>query len=547
MKKENYDFLVIGSGIAGLYFALEAAKQGKVLVVTKDEISTSNTSYAQGGIATVAKVEDSFEKHIKDTLSAGAELCNEDAVAMAVHEGPAIIDKLIEYGIHFTKEEDEKKYSLHKEGGHSEHRIYHFDDITGQEVIRGLVKRVMMDDKIIVKTQMTVIDLLTEHQKGTEHETQGEISCYGAYVLNTQTNEIEKITAHTTILATGGAGQVYHHTTNPEVATGDGVAMAYRAKATISNLEFFQFHPTTLYDEKGTGRSFLITEAVRGFGGVLKMQDGKEFMQNYHPLKSLAPRDIVARAIDNEMKKAGVSCVYLDVRNFPAASIIKSFPNIYKECLKRGIDITKEMIPVVPAAHYQCGGVLTDRYGKTDIIGLFAIGEVACTGVHGANRLASNSLLEALVFAAKAVEAAGKYINSEEIDLTGIRDWDHGNSTRPQEKIVIRYLKQSINNLMSNFVGIVRSNQRLDFAMETIDVLLRQVRNYYCKTRISRELIELRNLADVASLIIRFSIYRKESRGLHYTIDYPEKDNQNWRKNTKIKSGGRTSKGAINW
>jgi len=525
LKKENYDFLVIGSGIAGLYFALEAAKQGKVLVVTKDEISTSNTSYAQGGIATVAKVEDSFEKHIEDTLVAGVELCNEDVVAMIVREGPAVIDKLIEYGINFTKEEDKRKYSLHKEGGHSEHRIYHFDDVTGQEVIRGLVKKVLMNDSITVRTQMAAIDLLTEHQKGIEHEIQGETSCYGAYILNTNNNEIEKITARTTILATGGAGQVYLHTTNPEVATGDGVAMAYRAKATISNLEFFQFHPTTLYDEKSEGRSFLITEAVRGFGGVLKTEDGEEFI-------------------------------------------------IYKECLERGIDITKEMIPVVPAAHYQCGGVFTDRYGKTDIRGLFAIGEVACTGVHGANRLASNSLLEALVFAAKAVEAAGKYINSEEIDLTGIRDWDHGNSTRPQEKkyinseeidltgirdwdhgnstrpqekIVIRYLKQSINNLMSNFVGIVRSNQRLDFAMETIDVLLRQVRNYYCKTRISRELIELRNLADVASLIIRFSIYRKESRGLHYTIDYPEKDNQNWRKNTKIKSGGRTSKGAINW
>ena len=545
MEKENYDFLVIGSGVAGLYFALEAAEYGKVLVITKDEIAASNTLYAQGGIATVAKIEDSFEKHIEDTLVAGVELCNKDIVTMIIREGPAVIDKLIEYGVNFTKEEDEKGYSLHKEGGHSEHRIYHFDDITGQEVVRGLVKKVLENNNITVRSQMAAIDLLTEHQKGTEHETQGEISCYGAYVLNIKSNEIEKITARTTILATGGSGQVYLHTTNPEVATGDGVAMAYRAKATISNLEFFQFHPTTLYDEKSEGRSFLITEAVRGFGGVLKTKNGKEFMQNYHPLKSLAPRDVVARAIDNEMKKSGVNCVYLDVHKFPSSQIIKSFPNIYKKCLEKGIDITKEMIPVVPAAHYQCGGILTDRYGRTDIHGLFAVGEVACTGLHGANRLASNSLLEALVLATKAAEAANEYLKNEEIDLTGIRDWDHGNSTRPQEKIVIKYLKQAINNLMSDFVGIVRSNQRLDFAMETIDVLLRQVRNYYFKTRISRELIELRNLADVASLIIRFSIYRKESRGLHYTIDYPEKDNQNWRKNTRIKSGGKTSKESI--
>jgi len=545
LEKENYDFLVIGSGVAGLYFALEAAEYGKVLVITKDEIAASNTLYAQGGIATVAKIEDSFEKHIEDTLVAGVELCNKDIVTMIIREGPAVIDKLIEYGVNFTKEEDEKGYSLHKEGGHSEHRIYHFDDITGQEVVRGLVKKVLENNNITVRSQMAAIDLLTEHQKGTEHETQGEISCYGAYVLNIKSNEIEKITARTTILATGGSGQVYLHTTNPEVATGDGVAMAYRAKATISNLEFFQFHPTTLYDEKSEGRSFLITEAVRGFGGVLKTKNGKEFMQNYHPLKSLAPRDVVARAIDNEMKKSGVNCVYLDVHKFPSSQIIKSFPNIYKKCLEKGIDITKEMIPVVPAAHYQCGGILTDRYGRTDIHGLFAVGEVACTGLHGANRLASNSLLEALVLATKAAEAANEYLKNEEIDLTGIRDWDHGNSTRPQEKIVIKYLKQAINNLMSDFVGIVRSNQRLDFAMETIDVLLRQVRNYYFKTRISRELIELRNLADVASLIIRFSIYRKESRGLHYTIDYPEKDNQNWRKNTRIKSGGKTSKESI--
>ncbi len=538
MNDKIYDFLIIGSGIAGQFFALEAAKKGSVLLISKDKLSFNNTYYAQGGIASVQRKNDSFDMHIKDTMEAGAGICKEEVVKFIIENGPLVINKLIEYGINFTRDETSENFSLHKEGGHSENRIFHYADITGQELMRGLIDNVRTNQNITIKENFVAIDILTEHQKKAPYNSKKKkIKAYGAYILNDQ-NEVEKIMARATILATGGAGQVYLHTSNPIVATGDGLAMAYRARASVANLEFFQFHPTTLYTPKIKDKSFLITEAVRGFGGVLRNIDGQEFMHNYHPLKSLAPRDIVAKAIDNEMKKSGSSFVYLDISNFPANKIIKSFPNIYKKCLEEGIDITKDYIPVVPAAHYQCGGILTDQLGKTDIEGLFATGEVACTGLHGANRLASNSLLEALVVSHFSAQEAANYITEvKDSEFLDINDWDHKNAILPQEKIIVTYLRNSIKNLMSDFVGIVRSNERLDFALKSINLINKQVRDYYKKVRISKEIIELRNLSDIACLVIRSSNHRKESRGLNYNIDYPKKS-QKPKKFTVIKAKG---------
>jgi len=550
-----YDYLVIGAGIAGLYYAIKASKNGRVLLLAKDEVKNSNTYLAQGGIATVNSKNDSFEKHIADTISAGDELCNTKAVEMIVKDGPAVINDLIGLGINFTKEyKDKNKYDLHKEGGHSEKRVFHHTDITGKEIIRGLLEQISNNKNIDLIDDMVAIDLLTEHQKQnskikTKKDIEKKISCYGAYVFNVKENKVETIYAKSTILATGGSGQVYLHTSNPAVATGDGVAMAYRATASLSNLEFFQFHPTTLYTgtiNSSTDKTFLISEALRGFGAELKNRDNKEFMSKYHTLKSLAPRDIVARAIDNEMKTSGNNYIYLDVTNFPASKVINSFPNIYKECLAKNIDITKEPIPVVPAAHYQCGGIQTDLNGKTNVKGLFAIGEVASTGVHGANRLASNSLLESLVFAKKAVIATQQYNKKSQINFEGFKKWQDSSLAKPEEKVIITYQKNNIKTLMSNFVGIVRNNERLLYAQKMMDLILWQVREYYKKTKISKELIELRNLADVASLTIRFAIYRKESRGLHYNTDYPKKDNLKWNKNSTIRSGGRRSKRMVN-
>ena len=558
-KKTNqstkiYDFLVIGGGIAGLYYAIKVSEFGKVLIITKDEVKNSNTYLAQGGIATVSNKNDTFEKHIQDTLSAGADLCNIKAVEMIVKEGPSVISDLIELGIEFTKDVKNKaNYDLHKEGGHSEKRVFHHTDFTGKEIIRGLLEQISSNKNIELMDNMTAIDLLTEHQKENidKSDTNNRGSCYGAYVLNVSNNKVELKLAKSTIIASGGSGQVYLHTSNPKVATGDGIAMAYRAKASISNLEFFQFHPTTLFtgtNHFSDSKTFLISEALRGFGAELKDRNMNEFMQKYHKLKSLAPRDIVARAIDNEMKIGGHNYLWLDVSNKSSAKkIMESFPNIYNECLAKNIDITKEPIPIVPAAHYQCGGIETDLNGRTNIKGLFAIGEVASTGVHGANRLASNSLLESLVFAKKAVNATKKYIEKLELDFNGFKRWDEATVSNPEEKIIITYQKNNIKTLMSNFVGIVRSNERLLIAQKMMDLILWQVRDYYDKTKISKELIELRNLADVASLIIRFAIFRKESRGLHFNVDYPNKDNLNWKKNTTIKSGGRRrSKRTVN-
>ena len=545
MKQKIYDYLVIGTGVAGLYFAIHASKYGKVLLLSKSKIKDSNTSYAQGGIATVEKPSDSFAEHIKDTLLAGDELCNLKAVELIVTEGPTVIDDLINLGVKFSRESNKGFYSLHKEGGHSKSRVFHFKDTTGKELVRALSKQVKSNPNIEIMENAISIDLLTEHQKKRIPENIKGVTCYGAYLLDAKNDKVLKVLAKSTILATGGSGQVYLHTSNPSVATGDGVAMAYRSGATISNLEFFQFHPTTLYTGKSEASSFLISEAVRGFGGVLKDSKKKKFMHKYHKLGSLAPRDIVARAIDAEMKKSGNPCVYLDVTNFPANKVINSFPNIYNKCLENGIDMTKEMIPVVPAAHYQCGGVEVDLHGRTDVKGLYAIGEVAQTGVHGANRLASNSLLEALVFAKKSVTSSTQYIGKNGINFNGLEEWNSENSENREEKIIISYLKNNIKRLTSRFVGIVRSKARLGMATKMADLLLRQVREYFNTTRLTKETIELRNLADVASLLVRFANFRKESRGLHYNLDYLKKDNDNWQKNTRVRSSGRASKKEI--
>ena len=546
MKENIYDFLVVGSGAAGLYFSILAAEHGKVLLITKNSLKESNTFYAQGGIAAVDRESDSFEEHIRDTMTAGDELCNPKAVGMIVNEGPEIIHDLIRRGVNFTKNKKNGEYSLHREGGHSESRVFHFKDITGRELVRVLTKNVKENKNITILENTMCVDLLTEHQK-TDPPPAGlhGVTCYGVYAYEMKRNRISKILSRSTILATGGSGQVYLHTSNPAVATGDGLAMAYRAGATISNLEFYQFHPTTLYTEKEKESSFLISEAVRGFGAELKTKDGKKFMHKYHPLKSLAPRDIVARAIDTEMKKRGDDFVYLDVSNFPANKIISSFPNIYHRCLEEGIDITKQMIPVVPAAHYQCGGIETDLHGKTDVKGLYAIGEAAQNGVHGANRLASNSLLDALVFAKASSVSVQKYISKNMINFTGIKEWEYYHTERPLEKVVVSYLRNTIKRLVSEFVGIVRSDERLKMAQNMIDLIAWQARDYYMQTKLSKETIELRNIADVAALMVRFASFRKESRGLHFNIDHPHKDNGHWQKNTRIRSTGRRSKSEI--
>ncbi|MCS6988002.1 MAG: L-aspartate oxidase [Chloroherpetonaceae bacterium] len=522
------DVLVIGSGIAGLFFALKAAEIGEVVVITKKERSDSNTNWAQGGIAAVLAPEDSFEAHIADTLDAGAGLCNRQAVEVLVKEGPDHVKTLIELGVNFTTEGG--KLHLAREGGHSAHRIAHAADLTGKEVERALLQKASENPNVKILEHHVSIELITEHHL---RKKTNDITCYGAYALDTKTNRFKKILAKFTMLATGGCGHVYLHTTNPPIATGDGVAMAYRAGAEIHNMEFIQFHPTTLYHPDA--KSFLITEAVRGFGGVLRTKDGKEFMHKYDPRKSLAPRDIVARAIDNEMKKRGDDFVYLDITHKPESEIKERFPNIYERCLMFGIDITREMIPVVPAMHYSCGGVATDLFARTTIDRLYACGEVACTGVHGANRLASNSLLEALVFSHRAFldvkERAKSVQNNVEFP-----DWDESGTENPEEWILISHNRKEAQQAMNDYVGIVRSDLRLERARRRIEFLKEETEAYYKKTKISAELLELRNIIKVAKLIIESAMKRRESRGLHYTTDYPQRDDKHFLKNTVLRS-----------
>ena len=513
------DFLVIGSGSAGLSFALKAAKVGKVTIVTKGELVECNTNYAQGGICSVTYLPDTFEKHIEDTLICGAGKCDREAVELVVRNAPEAAKDLIEWGTRFDKTKD-GLFDLHREGGHSEHRILHHADLTGAEIERALIESVKADPNITILEHHFAIDLLTQHHLGeivTRH-TRG-LACFGAYVLDTESDEIKTILAKFTVVAAGGCGNIYNTTTNPTVATGDGIAMCHRAKAITKNMQYIQFHPTALY-HPGERPSFLITEAMRGYGAILKLQNGKEFMDKYHPMKSLAPRDVVARSIDHELKIRGEEFVYLDVTHMPAEQTKQHFPNIYEKCLSIGIDITKQMIPVCPAAHYCCGGVVVDSNGESSIRRLYVLGESSCTGLHGANRLASNSLTEAIVYADRAAKHTSKLV--DKIDFQeGIPDWDFEGTAEAEEMVLVLQNRRELQAIMSNYVGIVRSNLRLERAMKRLAIIWQETEGLYNRTKPCRELCELRNMTAVAYLTIKQAKECKESVGLHYTIDYP--------------------------
>jgi L-aspartate oxidase len=523
------DYLVIGSGIAGLSFALQAAAHGKVAIVTKREITESATNYAQGGIASVYSKEDTFDAHVKDTLIAGAGICHEDVVRMVVEEGPQVISNLIEWGVKFSSSNG--VYDLTREGGHSQRRILHAADITGREIERALVEAARAHHNIDIYEHHIAIDLITESKVLRKRLKPNR--CLGAHVLDIASGLVKTFCAKVTLLASGGAGKVYLYTCNPDVATGDGVAMAYRAGATIANMEFMQFHPTTLYHP--SAKSFLISEAVRGEGAILRRRDGTAFMEKYHPLKDLAPRDIVARAIDNEMKICGDDCVYLDITHKDPEYVKSRFPNIYQTCLEFGLDMTREGLPVVPAAHYLCGGVAVDANGETDIQHLYAIGEVAFTGLHGANRLASNSLLEAAVYAGRAYIHASESVKSGQFEFPIIPEWDSSTATNSDEMVVVSQNWDEIRRFMWNYVGIVRSDKRLERAMHRIKLIQGEIEDYYWDFIVTSDLIELRNIATVAELIVACAQQRKESRGLHFNIDYPEKDEIHWNRDTFVK------------
>ena len=526
------DFLVIGSGAAGLSFALKAAEHGHVTIVTKGEMVESNTNYAQGGICSVTYEPDTFEKHIHDTMVCGAGICDPEAVDLVVRRAPELIADLIAWGTRFDKTPD-GRFELNREGGHSEHRILHHKDLTGAEIERALIQSVKSHPNITVLEHHFAIDLLTQHHLGefvTRH-TRG-LACFGAYVLDMDSGRIETMLSRFTIVATGGCGNLYGTTTNPIVATGDGIAMCHRAKAMIANMEFIQFHPTSLYNP-GERPSFLITEAMRGFGAILRLSNGKEFMDKYHPMGSLAPRDVVARAIDREMKRSGEEFVYLDVTHKEADSIRSHFPNIYEKCLSLGIDITKDYIPVAPAAHYLCGGVKVDLNGQTSIKRLYALGECSCTGLHGANRLASNSLIEAVVYADQAAKHAIERFERTEIQ-EGIPDWNFEGTSNTEEMLLILQSKREMQQIMSNYVGIVRSNLYLKRAMRRLEILWHETEELYNKTTPNRDLCELRNMIAVAYLVIKQGRDRKESVGCHYNVDYPD------RKSTRLNSSHRS-------
>jgi L-aspartate oxidase len=546
------DFLIVGSGIGGLSLALKLSTLGKVLIVTKKQSAESNTNYAQGGIASVLAEDDNFDLHIEDTMSCGGGLCKREAVEKIVREGPTRIYELVDLGVKFS--EKNGKFLLGREGGHTKSRIVHAKDLTGKEIERALLHEIEHNKNIRVLEYHYAIDLLTNRNlKKNDNEkyrhtikNRTDNACYGLYAYDIKKKKVEKIIARNTILATGGLGQVYLHTTNPAIATGDGFAMGYRAGCLMENMEFVQFHPTSLYEKDidDDTQVFLISEAVRGAGAVLKTKDGKEFMHKYDKRKSLAPRDIVARAIDNEMKKRGDKFVYLDPSPIGIENIKNNFPHIYKTCLSRGIDITKEMIPVVPAAHYACGGIKTDLDGRTSLKNLFASGEVTMTGVHGANRLASNSLLEAVVFS----DAIYKYIKKNITKIippngTGkdiqkmsskVLDWDDKGTINADEWVLIAHDKREIKEIMNDYVGIVRNTVRLQRALRRIKMLREEIKEYYIRTKVTVELLELRNMVTVAYMIIKSAIKRKESRGLHYMLDYPERDDKHFKKETRL-------------
>jgi len=525
------DFLVIGSGISGLTFAIKASDLGTVHIVTKKKDFDSNTNYAQGGIASVFDPHDSIESHIKDTLTAGAGLCNETAVRILAESGPQRVQELINWGAHFSTRKNPNgsvSLDLGREGGHSYNRIVHAKDLTGQEVERALLDEIARRKNIRVFENHTAVDLLTQHQlklTGKQINSYNNIRCYGAYILDNTTGVVHLFTSPYTLLATGGIGQVYLHTTNPAIATGDGIAMAYRAGALIADMEFIQFHPTSLYEPGHKERAFLISEAVRGEGAILLNSRGERFMEKVHPLKELAPRDIVARAIDMELKRLGDQCVYLDI-SFKDRDFLESrFPTIYHYCLEAGIDISKEPIPVVPAAHYLCGGIVSDLNGRTSISNLYVSGESACTGVHGANRLASNSLLEGIVFSHRAFCHIKEIFAPDNKDaLPQFPQWDKKGTFDLEEWILIQHNIEDVKRVMWDYVGIVRSNRRLERAARRITLLEEEIQDYYRRSTITSRLVELRNLVTTAKLIVQSAMLRKESRGLHYNTNYPQQD-----------------------
>jgi L-aspartate oxidase len=510
------DFLVLGGGIAGLTFALEAAERGSVLVLTKRNRSEGSTQYAQGGIASVLALDDEAELHVQDTLVAGAGLCKREAVEVTVREGPERIRWLLSHGVEFDREAPDRLH-LTREGGHSRRRIAHAKDATGREVERALLDACAARSIRIVEDQVAV-DIVTSGKVGLG----GPNRAIGAYVLDRASGEVAAVSARALVLATGGAGKVYLYTSNPDVATGDGVAMAYRAGASVANMEFFQFHPTCLYHPQA--KNFLISEALRGEGGILRNAAGEAFMIRYDPRKELAPRDIVARSIDAEIKRRGDDSAYLDMTHLPKAFLIEHFPNIYATCKEFGIDMAVQPIPVVPAAHYQCGGVVTDLSGATSLPHLLAIGEAACTGLHGANRLASNSLLEGLVFGRRAALHARELLAASSGPTPQVPDWNPGDALDLDEGVVVTHNWEEVRRLMWNYVGIVRSMKRLERARTRLQLLRGEIREYYWQYKITPDLIELRNVADVAMLIVECARRRKESRGLHYLLDFPRPD-----------------------
>lgn len=529
---KEHDFVVIGSGIAGLSFALKAARHGSVAVITKRKGADTNTAWAQGGIACVTSDEDSFELHVHDTLEAGAGLCDEAVVRTIVTEGPERIRELAELGLQFDEREvsGQREFDLGKEGGHSKRRVLHVRDVTGREIEETLLRELARQPDVQLLENHMAVDLITAAKLGFAAEDR----CLGVYVLDEKTGEVETIRADRIVLATGGCGKVYLYTTNPDVATGDGVAMAWRAGAEIANMEFIQFHPTCLFHPQA--KSFLISEAVRGEGGILRNNRGEDFMKLYDPRGSLAPRDIVARAIDAEIKRSGAKCVFLDITRKPPEFIRERFPHIYQTCLRFGIDISKQAIPVVPAAHYQCGGIKTDMNGATNLPGLYAIGEVACTGLHGANRLASNSLLEGLVVAHRAAAAAVETRSARKQKIP-LPEWKSGNVQDVDELVVIYHNWDEIRRLMWDYVGIVRTDKRLQRASARLRNLQREIREFYWNFKVSVDLLELRNLAAVAALIVDSALCRKESRGLHYTLDYPKADDRDFKRDTLLSRG----------
>ena len=522
------DFLVVGSGLAGMLFALKASRHGRVLLLTKGQLEESNSRYAQGGVATVWDDEDHFESHVKDTLVAGAGLCRRSAVEFVVENGPARIQELIDLGVEFTR--DQEQYDLTREGGHSHRRILHAKDQTGAEIVRALLARLVAHPDIEVRENTMVVDLVTQNRIAKRSDVPEEYPdrVVGAYVLDVDGGEVYTVRAKVVALCAGGAGKVYRYTSNPDVATGDGIAMAWRAGAQMANMEFVQFHPTCLFHPEA--KSFLISEALRGEGGFLRNEHGERFMESYDARLELAPRDIVARAIDAEIKRLGSDCVFLDMTHLDGAFLEDHFPAIFARCVELGIDMRTTPIPVVPACHYFCGGVLVDERAEASIQNLFVVGESSCTGLHGANRLASNSLLEAAVYAHAAAAEAATRLGRE---LTDIAPWDAGRAIEPDELVVIKHTWAEIRQFMWDYVGIVRTTRRLKRARHRVKLVKEEIRAYYWEYTLSRDMVELRNLADVADLVVECALRRRESRGLHYTLDHPESGDR-WLRDTVV-------------